>query len=124
MTDFYSQNRCVCSTRSHGPLLCAFSLSFHFNTPVNVRAQIDVDIHTRYHDEKCIMLYSNVDSFLNKRSEFLTLIDERKPKIIALTEIIAKHKQDFHLAEYELPGYDLLVNKDPAGRCRICYQAP
>ena len=32
MTDFYSQNRCVCSTRSHGPLLCAFCLSFHFKT--------------------------------------------------------------------------------------------
>ena len=31
MTDFYSQNRCVCSTRSHGPLLCAVCLSFHFN---------------------------------------------------------------------------------------------
>ena len=31
MTDFYSQNRCVCSTRSHGPLLCAFCLSLHFN---------------------------------------------------------------------------------------------
>ena len=31
MTDFYSRNRCVCSTRSHGPLLCAFCLSFHFN---------------------------------------------------------------------------------------------
>ena len=30
MTDFYSQNRCVCSTRSYGPLLCAFCLSFHF----------------------------------------------------------------------------------------------
>ena len=30
MTDFYSQNRCVCSTRSHGPLLCAFCLSFHY----------------------------------------------------------------------------------------------
>ena len=34
MTDFYSQNRCVCSTRSHGPLLCAFCLSFHFNNVV------------------------------------------------------------------------------------------
>ena len=33
MTDFYSQNRCVCSTRSHGPLLCTFCLSFHFNAP-------------------------------------------------------------------------------------------
>ena len=35
MTDFYSQNRCVCSTRSHGPLLCAFCLSFHFNMRVH-----------------------------------------------------------------------------------------
>ena len=34
MTDFYSQNRCVCSTRSHGPLLCAFCLSFHFKVPI------------------------------------------------------------------------------------------
>ena len=34
MTDFYSQNRCVCSTRSHGPLLCAFCLSFHFKCTV------------------------------------------------------------------------------------------
>ena len=36
MTDFYSQNRCVCSTRSHGPLLCAFCLSFHFKAPHDI----------------------------------------------------------------------------------------
>ena len=30
LTDFDSQNRCVCSMRSHGPLLCAFCLCFHF----------------------------------------------------------------------------------------------
>ena len=64
MTDFYSQNRCVCSTRSHGPLLCAFCLSFHFNnyimenimqfvfvcvsivyTPENVSYQIPEFVH-------------------------------------------------------------------------------
>ena len=38
MTDFYSQNRCVCSTRSHGPLLCAFCLSFHFNDDIIIRS--------------------------------------------------------------------------------------
>ena len=37
MTDFYSQNRCVCSTRSHGPLLCAFCLSFHSGILRDVR---------------------------------------------------------------------------------------
>ena len=36
MTDFYSQNRCVCSTRSHGPLLCAFCLSFHFKLWIDI----------------------------------------------------------------------------------------
>ena len=30
LTDFDSQNRCVCSMRSHGLLLCAFCLCFHF----------------------------------------------------------------------------------------------
>ena len=38
MTDFYSQNRCVCSTRSQGPLLCAFCLSFHFKSLVKIAA--------------------------------------------------------------------------------------
>ena len=31
LTDFDSQNRCLCSRRSHGPLFCAFCLCFHFN---------------------------------------------------------------------------------------------
>ena len=31
LTDFDSQNRCLCSRRSHGPLLRAFCLCFHFN---------------------------------------------------------------------------------------------
>ena len=52
MTDFYSQNRCVCSTRSHGPLLCAFCLSFHFkltaiyNKKVKVKKKIKVGFKT------------------------------------------------------------------------------
>ena len=43
MTDFYSQNRCVCSTRSHGPLLCAFCLSFHFK--VCLLVVLDIPVH-------------------------------------------------------------------------------
>ena len=31
LTDFDSQNQCLCSRRSHGPLLCAFCLCFHYN---------------------------------------------------------------------------------------------
>ena len=52
MTDFYSQNRCVCSTRSHGPLLCAFCLSFHFKNYTNYESMYGIlscDIHKWRH---------------------------------------------------------------------------
>ena len=49
MTDFYSQNRCVCSTRSHGPLLCAFCLSFHFNGILD-------GVKARRHDNEYIFI--------------------------------------------------------------------
>ena len=51
MTDFYSQNRCVCSTRSHGPLLYAFCLCFHFNdsslTRFFEKADLEFPEHSR-----------------------------------------------------------------------------
>ena len=54
MTDFYSQNRCVCSTRSHGPLLCAFCLSFHFNSVSGVRVMSKIQSHaTDSHSDDC-----------------------------------------------------------------------
>ena len=43
MTDFYSQNRRVCSTRSHGSLLCAFCLSFHFNESASFASFLAID---------------------------------------------------------------------------------
>ena len=59
-------------------------------------------------------MYTNVDNgFLNKRSEFLTIIEERKPKIIALTEIKAKNQSNVSLAEYSIAGYDLFLNRVP-----------
>ena len=54
MTDFYSQNRCVCSTRSHGPLLCAFCLSFHFNAKID---EIKIKIQQITIMERKYMLY-------------------------------------------------------------------
>ena len=35
LTDFDSQNRCLCSMRSHGTFLCAFCLCFHFKVNRN-----------------------------------------------------------------------------------------
>ena len=40
------------------------------------------------------VLYSNVDSFLNKKDEFLIRITKEKPDIIGLTEIRAKKMRD------------------------------
>ena len=52
MTDFYSQNRCVCSTRSHGPLLCAFCLSIHFNFERYAKNFILKDMQKKRHFER------------------------------------------------------------------------
>ena len=58
MTDFYSQNRCVCSTRSHGPLLCAFSLSFHFKlysyTDIMI-SELSSAVPTSWYKDKCFI---------------------------------------------------------------------
>ena len=40
-------------------------------------------------------------------------IDEMKPKIIALTEILAKNQQELNVAEYFFPGYDMFINLSP-----------
>ena len=47
MTDFYSQNRCVCSTRSHGPLLCAFCLCFYFKGVKSALRMPNRDLSTK-----------------------------------------------------------------------------
>ena len=48
------------------------------------------------------IFYSNVDSFLNKKEEIETFIDDHKPKIICFTEIIAKNQKDVNMAEYTI----------------------
>lgn len=59
-------------------------------------------------------MYTNIDNvFLNQRSKFLTIIKERKPKIIALAEIKAKNQPNVNLAGCSIPGYDLFVNRAP-----------
>ena len=84
-----------------------------------------------------IILYTNIEGLLSKRSEFWTVIHERKSMIIALTEIKEKtkiqkttppinnnnnnntHKKqqaEINLTEYSIPGYDFFVNEQPPKR--------
>ena len=50
---------------------------------------------------------------MNKINELFARIDEIKPKIIALTEILAKNQQELNVAEYFIPGYDMFTNLTP-----------
>ena len=43
LTDFYSQNQCLCFRRSHGPLLRAFCLCFHFKISDSSRTRDRVE---------------------------------------------------------------------------------
>ena len=60
----------------------------------------------------CKVLYSNVDSFLNKKDEFLIRIADLKPSIIALSEIKPKNASTFCESEYAITNYDMFLNKD------------
>ena len=56
-------------------------------------------------------MYSNVDGLLNKKDELMSIIEKDQPMIIAFTEIKLKRQYDFNIAEYNIPGYTLFVNK-------------
>ena len=56
-------------------------------------------------------MYSNVDVFLNKKNEFLAKIEEKQPKIIALTEILPKNNEEVNEAEFDISGYNTFLNK-------------
>ena len=71
--------------------------------------------------EFCRVIYSNVDSLLNKKSEVLSSIDQTKPDIIAFTEIRAKNQLFIPLdSEYEIPGYDMFLSRG-VGRGIVLY---
>ena len=58
-------------------------------------------------------MYSNVDSYLNKKDELLTRIDELKPSIIALSEILPKNaNKNFAENEYIIHHYDVFLTKN------------
>ena len=60
---------------------------------------------------KCI--YSNVDSFLNKRTEFFLTIQEEDPDVICLTEVLPKNlRYALNHAELNNKGYDCFSKID------------
>ena len=57
-------------------------------------------------------MYTNADSLLNKRDELLAAIAKEEYDIISISEIKPKTHKDVNLTEYQLPGYEMFLNKD------------
>jgi len=69
-------------------------------------------------------VYSNVDSFLNKRTEFCHIIELEQPDIVCLTEIVPKcFKFAVQRVELEIDGYDCFpkIERDNAERGVLIY---
>ena len=71
------------------------------------------ECNMNYNSDMHTILYSNVDTFLNKKHELLHLLDVVKPDIIGLTEVKPKTKNNYTATEYAIKGYDLFLNENP-----------
>ena len=61
-----------------------------------------------------MILYSNVDSLLNKREELKENICKYDPDVIQLTEILPKNIKDTDFTtDFHIDGFILYMNKDP-----------
>ena len=59
------------------------------------------------------VLYTNADSLLNKKDELQSNLALGKKDIIAITEVIPKTHKELNEPEYQLPEYEMFVNKNP-----------
>ncbi|MCP3849730.1 MAG: hypothetical protein GY694_05770, partial [Gammaproteobacteria bacterium] len=64
--------------------------------------------------------YSNLNTFLNKKDEILTLIDNERPDILAFTELLDKKNPELSQAELKLQGYETFYGENP-GRGVVLY---
>ena len=65
---------------------------FHYFTPTK-------DIR-----EGLSVMYTNIDTFLNKREELHYKIIQDNPDIICITEILAKTTKQYNPCEYQIPN--------------------
>ena len=62
--------------------------------------------------DKYSIYYSNLDTFLNKKSEILDLINKENPDIIAFSEILNKKNPTITKAELNIEGYDAFYREE------------
>jgi hypothetical protein len=67
-------------------------------------------------------MYTNVDSFMNKRDELRALIQNKSYDVIALTEILPTNKDQFDISsvEWKMDGYDMFISPPNVSTKRGC----
>ena len=63
-------------------------------------------------DKELHILYTNIDTYLNKREELHFRLQQEQPDILCLTEILPKANVHFNACEYEIPNYTFFTNTD------------
>jgi len=68
------------------------------------------------------ILYSNVDTFMNKKDELLNLISDKDYDVIALTEIYPKNIVDSNVSdiEWKIKGYKEFISPSDIATRRGC----
>ena len=70
--------------------------------------------------EKLRVLYTNADTYLNKKEELNLRISQENPDIIAMVEILPKNKSsNISECELQIDGYNMFLNNDPKRGCVI-----
>ena len=63
-------------------------------------------------DKELHILYTNIDTYLNKREELHFRLQQEQPDILCLTEILPKARVHFNACEYQIPNYTFFTNTD------------
>ena len=74
---------------------------------------------TPFLEEDFLVMYANVDSYMNKRDELFACIDKVKPVLLCFNEILPKTNNNYNVNEFSIPGYDFFVNENPKRGCII-----
>ena len=58
-------------------------------------------------------MYTNIDTFLNKREKLQTRLTADNPKILGIVELLPKKRIEFNPSEYKLSNYTVFMGPNP-----------
>ena len=59
------------------------------------------------------LMYTNIDTFLNKHEELLTRLSADDPDLLGIVELLPKKRVEFNSCECKLPNYILFMGPNP-----------